>query len=208
MANKKQCRDILKPRFSERLIKAMDDRGLTAQTLSDSMNKKHKELFGIESGSFVNTINSWRSNSNAVIPGADYMYLLAVVLDCDMEYLLGVQEVPRKTIEIAAETVGLSVDTMQNISKFYDNSKKTIDILSNSNSFNWFLYCLYANVKEEVDSKKDNKWNLNPARKSEERIYHDLSPLEYHSLMTNCEDAIKHNIPDLIHGMVEHFIKE
>ena len=211
MAQKKVIREKLKPNFSERLITAMDKKGFTALSLSKAMQDICKNRYGDNASSFVESINRWRSNADSVLPGADYLFLLSLALDCDMEYLMGGQDEPQKSIEIAATAAGLSVDTINNISKYNNSAKQSLEVLSTNKNFEWFLHCVLTNITDEVKEKKENmRYSMDNAENCFKPIeihsLKDIPLLEYHALISSCEDAIKDNIPSLVQSMVEYLI--
>lgn len=63
-------------------------------------------------------VNKWFSKKSRVAPNIENLIVLAPVLDCDVDFLLGIQDIPSRKMFDIHETTGLSgeaVDTLMSL---------------------------------------------------------------------------------------------
>ncbi|MCD7886481.1 MAG: helix-turn-helix transcriptional regulator [Clostridiales bacterium] len=105
------------------------------------------ETFSEACGVSVNTVDKWLGWKSEANPKADNLVALADALECDVEYLLGVQDTPRRVVFDVCASTGLTeeaAETLVKLAKKENKTKKEIE------SCDMFLYLISALILSDV----------------------------------------------------------
>lgn len=91
-------------------------KGLTQKQLAESLSVDHR------------TVQAWEKGRN--LPNVDMIIELSKLYDCDVAYLMGIQEFPKKEIGSAAQYTGLSYEAAEILHSESKNAAPFLPVLS------------------------------------------------------------------------------
>lgn len=114
--------------FGNRLQKQMKKKGFTQEELAAKLSEKYMEINKCEE-KYTNraTISSYLHGNT--IPRGYELVLLAELLECDVNYLLGINDAPSQKVEMIKEYTYLDEENIELLSSNKDLANFTNDIL-------------------------------------------------------------------------------
>lgn len=190
--------------FRKRLEEMMIKKDLTRQELVSESKKKCGEGFEID------TLNKWCSSKYEKLPAGDNLIRLSKLLDCDTDYLLGLQEAPKKDISLLAESTGFSweeAERLKNI-KWKAHSLLSVLLRRDDNSLEDFLMniCKQAEYTRADKSLRDYERNRDP-RSPKINSIEDLSRQEYHKMMSYLEENIRPYLREFLDAVLDEYLQ-
>jgi len=98
-----------------RIIDRAKELGYSKKELIAEYNKRFvdKEDIDKENCSIERRLNDWRDKGKKANPGITSLKNLSSILDCDIDYLAGLQDVPRKSVDALVKKSGFSYKAME-----------------------------------------------------------------------------------------------
>ena len=218
-----EFKEIFIERFKERQYTL----NLNNKDIADKFLKSYKERYDKNcEKKFINHINKWISNSddNTSLPQPHHLSILADILDCDTDYLLGNQALPRKNIQTFADGTGLQYESIENL---YCSLKEAFgDMQSNTRLRDMLNFILIKqpdipiSIVETIykafinnDLHKESRYTLCEYESIENRkgLVHGLNDyprVQYFQTMDTLDDSIKSSgiISKLLETCIEYWI--
>lgn len=119
--------------FPSKLDKIVSERyGKRSEFVNDYFERFNSDI--------ENASKSWFSGRST--PKSNVLYNLCVLLDCDIEYLLGNQHEYRREYKTGSDITGLSEKSIEHIIKLTTAQRKALDIMFEYYDMNRFLQSL------------------------------------------------------------------
>lgn len=98
-----------------RIIDRAKELGYSKKELIEEYDKRFvdKEDIDKEKHSIERRLNDWRDKGKKANPGITSLKNLSSILDCDIDYLAGLQDVPRKSVDALVKQSGFSYKAME-----------------------------------------------------------------------------------------------
>ena len=171
-------------RFGDRIAKRRKECGFKSQTdLAEKMVPAFED--GDEHARAVESrrklVSNWESGKSH--PSLRDFVDLCKLLDCDMEYLLGDIEVPRKEIKSAMDITGLSAEAINALSCLSDsNYVNVLSALIEDANFEYLMYLIGKRFEYSLPQSR-----VQPIVKMEQGKYHLKNAKAYHESLSKNE---------------------
>lgn len=149
--------------IAERIKEARKIAGLkSAYQLSERMKQM---FYSDEEKSFLNSIQSWECGRSQ--PTAESLKMLCEALDCDAGFLLGLQEEPRISVQIAADAVGVSYNNVEKLAHLPPTAQRVMDWLLDEDALGNFFQALNHWSEQALIGVDEKKESVNDFNRSE-----------------------------------------
>lgn len=136
--------------FSEGVKKLRKERGITQETMADKLSVSLK------------TFQNWE-NKKACPDTIEALFLICDILDCDIEFIFGLQSLPRRIDANIHDETGLppaAINRLRAMSRDksgpgYDGLMGLLTALIIHGEYAGVIYCEYQKAKAEYTNKKE-----------------------------------------------------
>ena len=183
--------------IAENITTALKNKGMTQKQLAEQMHVNKS------------AVQKWCSNNPDYIPSGKNLIKMSKILECDTDYLLGLQDIKQKADKLLSEKAGITLDEAQKISSLHYASKEALSyLLKNDNALDSFLENLYK-ISNGVISNPyiRDDYRKPPAKKKKVRCLDDLSRQEYHKMVKEFENRLDPLMQEVIDIMIDSQLK-
>lgn len=197
--------------LGERIKNARKSRGIKTQEELAKRMREVESLPETDPKNYKSSIGDWESGRKK--PDFGSLFLLCQALECDADYLLGLQEERKKDFKTAAESLGISYELAEKWTKLSYSTKQALYYAVNNDAIGSFWEDVTKSLEQLFIKYGFSKYLR------EERAYYsrdraetidDFSHRKYHRLIAELTKSIENKgaLDHLLHEMLDQHVRK